>query len=135
MCWSTSLWPLVQSGLRIKLVDIDPKTLNVNFDRVISKSKFKKKVIMIINVLGYSSDLLRLKIFAKKEKIILIEDNCESLGAKYKNRYLGTFGDFGTFSFFFSHQITSGEGGMIVCNNKEDYEILKSRNISWMGKK
>ena len=55
-----------------------------------------------------------------------------SLGAKYKNRYLGTFGDFGTFSFFFSHQITSGEGGMIVCNNKEDYEILKSlRSHGW----
>ena len=59
----------------------------------------------------------------------MIEDNCESLGAKYKNKYLGTFGDFGTFSFFFSHQITSGEGGMIVCNNKEDYEILKSLDL------
>ena len=47
-------------------------------------------------------------------------------------KYLGTYGDFGTFSFFYSHQITSGEGGMIVCKNKEDYEILKSlRSHGW----
>ena len=67
-----------------------------------------------------------------RKNIILIEDNCESLGAKYNNKYLGTFGDFGTFSFFYSHQITSGEGGMIVCNDKTDYEILKSlRSHGW----
>ena len=132
LCWSTSLWPLIQAGLKIKLVDIIPKTLNVNVDNIISKVNSKTKVIMIINVLGYSSNLLKLKNFCKKRKIILIEDNCESLGAKYKNKYMGTFGDFGTFSFFFSHQITSGEGGMIVCNNKEDYEILKSlRSHGW----
>ncbi len=132
LCWSTSLWPLVQSGLKIKLVDIVPETLNVNVDDVISKVNSKTKVIMIINVLGYSGNLQKLKKFCKKRKIILIEDNCESLGAKYNNRYLGTFGDFGTFSFFFSHQITSGEGGMVVCNSKEDYEILKSlRSHGW----
>ena len=63
----------------------------------------------------------------------MIEDNCESLGGKYKNKNLGTFGDFGTFSFFYSHQITSGEGGMVVCNNYEDYEILKSlRSHGWI---
>ena len=79
---------------------------------------------MNINVLGLSANLDDLKKISKQKKIILIEDNCESLGSKYKNRYLGTFGDFGTFSFYYSHQITSGEGGMVVCNNHEDYEIL-----------
>ena len=132
LCWSTSLWPLIQAGLKIKLVDIMPQSLNVNVDNIISKVNSKTKVIMIINVLGYSGDLSKLTKFCKKRKIILIEDNCESLGAKYKNKYMGTFGDFGTFSFFFSHQITSGEGGMIVCNSKEDYEILKSlRSHGW----
>ena len=53
-------------------------------------------------------------------RIILIEDNCESLGAKFNKKLLGTFGDFGTFSFFYSHQITSGEGGMIICKEKKD---------------
>ena len=68
--------------------------------------------------------LTKLKGFVKKKKIILIEDTCESLGVKYKNKFLGTYGDFGTYSFYYSHQITSGEGGMVVCNNKKDYQIL-----------
>ncbi len=133
LCWSTSLWPLVQAGLKIKFVDIKPNTLNVDVDDVISKVSSKTKLIMLINVLGYSSDLIKLKKFCKKKKIILIEDNCESLGAQYNNKNLGTFGDFGTFSFFYSHQITSGEGGMVVCNNSEDYKILKSlRSHGWV---
>ena len=69
MCWSTSLWPLVQSGLKIKLVDIDPKTLNVNVDSIISKVNSKTKVIMIINVLGYSSDLISLRKFCQKKEL------------------------------------------------------------------
>ena len=56
----------------------------------------------------------------------MIEDTCEALGSKYNSKYLGTYGDFGTYSFYYSHQITSGEGGMIVCNQKEDYEIIYS---------
>ena len=133
LCWSTSLWPLVQAGLKIKFVDVNPKTLNVDVEEVISKANSKTKVIVIINVLGISSNLLKLKKFCEKRKIILIEDNCESLGAKFRNKSLGTFGDFGTFSFFYSHQITSGEGGMVVCNNIEDYKILKSlRSHGWV---
>ena len=49
-----------------------------------------------------------------------------SLGSKYRNKFLGTYGDFGTFSFYYSHQVTAGEGGMIVCKSKNDYKILKS---------
>ena len=81
---------------------------------------------MILNVLGNCSEMEKIKSFLNKKKIFLIEDSCEALGSKYKKKYLGTFGDFGTYSFYYSHQITSGEGGMIVCNSKEDYNILKS---------
>ena len=63
---------------------------------------------------------------AKKNNLEIIEDTCESLGAKFNNKNLGTFGRFGTFSFYYSHQITSGEGGMIVCKNEKDYNILKT---------
>ena len=56
----------------------------------------------------------------------MIEDNCESLGSKYKNKYLGSFGDFSSFSFYYSHQVTSGEGGMIACKTKDDYLLLKT---------
>lgn len=132
VCWSTSLWPLVQSGLKPIFLDANPKTLNVDADYLISKVTKKTKVIMIVNVLGGSDNLEKISKFAKKKNIILIEDNCEALGAKYNNKYLGTFGDFGTFSFFYSHQMTCGEGGMILCKNRRDYEILHSlRSHGW----
>ena len=132
LCWSTSLWPLVQSGLKPKFIDVDPKTLNLDADYIISKITKKTKVIMLVNVLGISANNRKIVNYAKKKNIIVIEDNCEALGAKYGEIFLGTFGDFGTFSFFYSHQITSGEGGMIVCNNKKDYEILLAlRSHGW----
>ena len=132
LCWSTSLWPLVQSGLNPEFVDVDPKTLNLDADHIISKITKKTKVIMLINVLGISANNRKIINYAKKKGIIVIEDNCEALGGKYGEKFLGTFGDFGTFSFFYSHQITSGEGGMIVCNNKKDYEILLAmRSHGW----
>ncbi len=136
LCWPTSLWPLVQCGLKIKFVDINPKTLNVNADNLIKCISKKTKVILIINVLGLSTEIKKIRDFCNKKNIILIEDNCESLGAKYSKKFLGTFGDFGTFSFFYSHQITSGEGGMIICKDKNDYEILKSlRSHGWSREK
>jgi CDP-6-deoxy-D-xylo-4-hexulose-3-dehydrase len=134
LCWSTSLWPLVQFGLKPVFVDVDVKTLNVNIIDLIAKISNKTKAIMLINIHGNSSDLFMVKKIARKKNIILIEDNCEALGSKLKNKYLGTFGDFSTFSFFYSHQITSGEGGMIVCHNDRDYEILFSlRSHGWLG--
>ena len=132
LCWPTSLWPLVQTGLKINFVDVDPLTLNVRADEIIKKVTKKTKIILIINVLGLSPSIEKIRNFCNLKKIILIEDNCEALGAKFNNKYLGTFGDFGTFSFFYSHQITSGEGGMIICKNKNDYEILKAlRSHGW----
>ena len=132
LCWPTSLWPLVQAGLNINFIDVDPLTLNINAKDLISKITNKTRVVLIINVLGLSPDIKKIRDFCKRKKIILIEDNCESLGAKFENQYLGTYGDFGTFSFFYSHQITSGEGGMIICKDKKDYEILKSlRSHGW----
>jgi CDP-6-deoxy-D-xylo-4-hexulose-3-dehydrase len=124
--WSTSLWPLVQSGLKPKFVDIDPLTLNADIKLILSKITSKTKLIMAIHVLGNSTDILKLRSICKKKNIILIEDTCESLGSKFKNKSLGTFGDFGTYSFYYSHQITSGEGGMVTCNTLSDYKILYS---------
>jgi CDP-6-deoxy-D-xylo-4-hexulose-3-dehydrase len=134
LCWSTSIWPLVQFGLKPVLVDIDIQTLNINIEDLIKKITKKTKAIMLINVLGISSDLFKIKKIANKFKLIIIEDNCESLGSRLKNKYLGTFGDYGSYSFYYSHQITSGEGGMITCNKKEDYDILFAlRSHGWLG--
>jgi CDP-6-deoxy-D-xylo-4-hexulose-3-dehydrase len=134
LCWSTSIWPLVQFGLKPVFVDIDIKTLNIDIDQLKKKITKKTKAIMLINVLGISSDLFEIKKIAKKRNLVIFEDNCESLGSKLKNKYLGTFGNYASFSFYYSHQITSGEGGMITCNNDEDYEILFSlRSHGWFG--
>ena len=132
LCWSTSLWPIVQSGLKPIFVDIDKETLNINLDDLEKKISKKTKGIMLVHVLGNSTDMAKLMKIKKKYNLILIEDTCESLGAQYKNKFLGTFGEFSSYSFYASHQISSGEGGMICCKDKSDYEIIKSlRSHGW----
>tara|TARA_Y100000590_G_scaffold276490_1_gene310429 strand:- start:4427 stop:5665 length:1239 start_codon:yes stop_codon:yes gene_type:complete len=126
ICWSTTLWPILQSGLKPVFADVDINNFCIDYSSLIKKVSKKTKVIILVNVLGNSPEINKIRSFAKKRKIYLIEDNCESLGSKYNNKYLGTFGDFGTFSFYYSHQVTAGEGGMITCSSKNDYKILKS---------
>ena len=132
LCWSTSLWPIVQSNLKPVFVDINPKTLNIDEEKLEKKITRKTKAILLVNVLGNSCDMNKIIKIKKKYNLILIEDNCESLGSKYKKKYLGTYGDFSSFSFYSSHQISSGEGGMICCKDKNDYNIIKSlRSHGW----
>ena len=126
VCWSTTLWPIIQSGLKPVFVDVDLNSFCIDYSKLVKKVTKKTKVIILVNVLGNSPEIKKIRNFANKRKIYLIEDNCESLGSKYGGKYLGTFGDFGTFSFYYSHQVTAGEGGMIVCKFKDDYDILKS---------
>ena len=132
VCWSTSLWPIVQNGLKPVFVDVELDTFNISLDDLKKKISKKTKAVMCIHILGTSTNMQKLNQIAKKYKLLIIEDTCESLGARYNNKYLGSFGEFGTFSFYYSHQITCGEGGMIVCKNKEDYNILKTlRSHGW----
>ena len=132
VCWSTSLWPIIQNNLKPVFVDVELETFNMSIESLKSKISSKTKAIMCIHVLGTSTNLNQIKNLINKKNILLIEDTCESLGAKFNNKYLGTFGEFGTFSFYYSHQITSGEGGMLVCNNSNNYNIVKSlRSHGW----
>ena len=132
ICWPTSLWPIIQSGLKPIFVDIDKKNFNIDLKDLKRKISKKTKALMLIHVLGNSTNMDELKKILNKNKIILVEDTCESIGAKYKKKFLGTFGDFSTFSFYFSHQISSVEGGMICCKNKEDEDIIKAlRSHGW----
>ena len=136
VCWSTSLWPIIQHGLKPIFVDIDLKNLNISLEELKKKITKKTKAIFCVHVLGLSADMIKLKKVANKYNLMVIEDTCESFGTRFKNKFLGTFGEAGTFSFYYSHQITSGEGGMITCNNKEDYEILLSlRSHGWAREK
>jgi CDP-6-deoxy-D-xylo-4-hexulose-3-dehydrase len=126
VCWSTSLWPIIQSGLKPRFIDVELNTFSPSLEIIKKNINKKTKAVILINILGNCSEMDSIRDFLKKKKIYLIEDTCEALGSKYKNKYLGTFGDFGTFSFYYSHQITAGEGGMITCKNQNDYKILHS---------
>jgi len=126
VCWPTSLWPIIQCGLKPVFVDVDKNNLNIDLDDLKKKISNKSKALMLVHVLGISTNMDELLKIIKRKKIILIEDSCESIGAKYKNKYLGTFGEFSSFSFYYSHQISSVEGGMICCKNKEDENIIRS---------
>ena len=132
ICWSTSLWPIIQSGLKVKFVDIDLSTLNIDLNDLKKKISAKTKALMLVHALGNCTDMTKLVNICKKNKIILVEDTCEALGSTFKNKPLGTFGDFSSFSFYYSHHITSGEGGMVCTKNKKYLEILKSlRSHGW----
>ena len=116
------MWPLIQCGLKPKFIDVNID--NYCLDENLLKKDKQTKAIMNIHILGNSPNMDKLTAFAKSNNMFLIEDTCEALGSKFKSKHLGTFGDFGTYSFYYSHQITSGEGGMVVCKTKEDYELL-----------
>ena len=132
ICWPTSFWPIIQSGLKPIFVDVDRKNFNIDLEDLEKKISKKTKALMLIHVLGNSTNMEKLVKILKKRKIILIEDTCESIGAKYKKKFLGTFGSFSTFSFYYSHQISSIEGGMICCKNKQDEGIIKAlRSHGW----
>ena len=132
ICWSTSLWPIIQSGLKVKFVDIDLNTFNINTSQLIRKVTKKTKALMLVHALGNCADMDKIVEICKKKKIILIEDACEALGSSFNKKPLGTFGDFSSFSFYYSHHITSGEGGMVCVKNKKYLEILKSlRSHGW----
>jgi CDP-6-deoxy-D-xylo-4-hexulose-3-dehydrase len=123
ICWSTSLWPIVQAGLKPKFVDVELNSFNLDLNKLEKKITSKTKAIMAVHVLGNSAKMSGLMRIVKKYNLTLIEDTCESLGSTYNGKYLGTFGKFGSYSFYVSHQLIAGEGGMLVCNNSEDYKI------------
>ncbi|UJR20075.1 hypothetical protein I4U23_023207 [Adineta vaga] len=125
VCWSTSVFPLIQNGLRPIFVDVDPRTFNISLHELERKLTNRVKAVMAVHVLGNSINMKLLMKFVQEHQLILIEDTCESLGSFCQQKMLGTFGDFGTFSFYFSHHITSGEGGMITCHTEEDYNFLR----------
>ncbi len=126
IAWSTSYFPLIQYGLKIRLCDVDIKTLNVDLNSLKKKINKKTKLIVVVNILGNPANLIELKKICKRKKIILFEDNCESLGAKVGKKFTGEFGELSTSSFFFSHHISTGEGGIITTNSKELNDICKS---------
>jgi CDP-6-deoxy-D-xylo-4-hexulose-3-dehydrase len=124
--WSTTYYPLYQYGLKIKFVDIDLETLNYDLDQLESAVTDNTRAIMAVNLLGNPNDFARINQIIGGRDIVLMEDNCESMGAKFEGKHAGTFGVMGGFSSFFSHHISTMEGGLIVTDDEELYQILLS---------
>jgi len=130
--WSTTYYPLYQYGLKIKFVDIDIETLNYDLVQLESAITNKTRVVLAVNLLGNSNNFDFIDKVIKDKDIVLIEDNCESMGATFNEKKTGTFGVMGTFSSFYSHHISTMEGGTIVTDDEELYQILISlRSHGW----
>ena len=119
LSWSTTVWPLVQYGLVPIIVDIDPLTLNMDVVEVDKAVHVGVRAIMPVHVYGNPCDMWLLGRIVRDHsalprEIILIEDCCEALGAEFDGMPVGSFGDVATYSFYFSHHITTVEGGMCV---------------------
>jgi CDP-6-deoxy-D-xylo-4-hexulose-3-dehydrase len=122
--WSTTYFPLQQYGLKVKFVDIDRKTLNMDLNKLEGAITDKTKAILTVNLLGNPNDFNRINEIVAGRDILLLEDNCESMGATLDGKQAGTFGVMGTYSSFFSHHIATMEGGCIVTDDEELYHIL-----------
>ena len=110
---------IVLSGAKLKLVDVDPETFNIDHKQIEKNINKNTKAIMVVHQFGHSADMDPIMKIARKYNLRVIEDNAESIGGKYKGKKLGTIGDLGTLSFYANKIITSGEGGAILTNSKK----------------
>jgi CDP-6-deoxy-D-xylo-4-hexulose-3-dehydrase len=124
--WSTSYYPVNQNGFKLNFVDVDPQTYNIDTTKIEQAITPNTCAIMAINLLGNPCDFDAIYKIADKHNLFVIEDNCESMGAKYNGRYTGGHGLIGTQSFFFSHHMQTMEGGMVTVDNQEDADWLRS---------
>ena len=122
--WSTTYYPLHQYGLKLKFVDVDLQTLNMDVDQVRQAIGPRTRAILAVNLLGNPCDFHTLQAICNERNLILLEDNCESMGATLNGRQCGTYGLMGTFSTFFSHHISTMEGGLICTDDEELHHIL-----------
>tara|TARA_X000000950_G_scaffold102418_1_gene129415 strand:+ start:4200 stop:5333 length:1134 start_codon:yes stop_codon:yes gene_type:complete len=123
---------VIKNGLKPILVDCDLKTWNMNPNEIIKRINKKTSAIIITHIYGLPVNLSKIVSIARKKKIKIIEDAAELIGQKFKKRICGSFGDLSTFSFYANKHITTGEGGMIVTNDKNLNEKCKSlRNLSF----
>ena len=123
--WPTQIWSAMMSGLRVRFVDVDPKTLNIDITDLEKKITPKTKAIFLVHLMGNPCDMDRILAIAKAHNLLIIEDCCEALGAEWDGVKVGNFGVAASYSFFFSHHMTTMEGGMIACSTAEIAEQTK----------
>ncbi|TDK50914.1 DegT/DnrJ/EryC1/StrS family aminotransferase [Antarcticimicrobium luteum] len=124
--WSTTYFPLCQYGLKVKFVDIDLATLNYDLDALAAAVSDRTRAIMVVNLLGNPNDFDRIAAITQGRDIVVVEDNCESMGATFNGGQAGTFGVMGSYSAFFSHHISTMEGGIVAVDDEELYHVMLS---------
>ena len=122
----TTLNPIIQNNLNPVLIDVDKSTYNVSFDEIVKNYTPKVKGIILAHTLGNPFPVEEISKFCKEKDIFLIEDTCDAFGSKYNNKFVGTFGDAATLSFYPAHHITTGEGGAILTNKPKLKKIIES---------
>jgi len=132
--WPTQVWSLMMAQLKIKFVDINPNTFNMDIDDLKLKISSKTRAISLVHLMGNPCNMDKITAICKKHNLILVEDCCEAMGAKFKNQPVGTFGLAGSYSFFFSHHITTMEGGMIGCKDKNLSDIFRMLRAHGWGR-
>lgn len=134
LTWATNIMPLIQLGLQPFLVDCEIDSLNVSSRALLSALSYQPniKAFFITNTLGLSDDIDKITEICNNESIILLEDNCESLGSVVSGRLLGNYGIASTFSFFVGHHLSTIEGGMICTNDIELFnQLVMARAHGW----
>jgi CDP-6-deoxy-D-xylo-4-hexulose-3-dehydrase len=130
--WATTFHPLQQYGLRLRFVDVELDTLNMDVSKLEAALTPHTRMVVAVSILGNPAPLDRIRAFCDAHDLIMFEDNCESLGASLNGQLCGTFGDINTFSTFYSHHISTMEGGLLVTNDTEiDHLARAIRNHGW----
>ncbi len=132
LTWISDVASVIMNGFKPVFVDANLENLSMDIDQVIKKISKKTLAVFITHTLGFNGLNEKLIKTLKRKKIHLIEDVCESHGATFKNKKLGTFGLISNFSFYYAHHMTTIEGGMICTNDKKIYEmsrILRSHGM------
>jgi len=123
LTWPSDIMAVINNGFSPKFVDINLSNLSMDADKIIKSISKKTVAVFITHAQGFNGINNKLLNFLKKKKIILVEDVCESHGATYNGKKLGTFGLISNFSFYYAHHLSTIEGGMICTNNKEIYDF------------
>jgi CDP-6-deoxy-D-xylo-4-hexulose-3-dehydrase len=130
--WSTTYYPLCQYNLKLKFVDIEYDTLNIDIAKIEDAISKETRAIFCVNLLGNPNRYDSILNICEKYGLIMLEDNCESLGGRYLGKELGTFGVLGTYSTYYSHHLCTMEGGITVTNDEELYHYMLSiRSHGW----
>jgi CDP-6-deoxy-D-xylo-4-hexulose-3-dehydrase len=130
--WATTFHPLQQYGLKLRFVDVELDTLNMDVSKLERALTPRTRMVMAVSILGNPAALDVIRAFCNEHDLFFFEDNCESMGASLAGRPCGTFGDLGTFSTFYSHHISTMEGGVLVTNRAEIANLARAiRNHGW----